>query len=156
MKKFLRIFLTVLILGLVFFVYYRYYRDFGDGVKAGTLNYVVRKGYIFKTYEGELIQTGLQSKAPNALQSNEFSFSVENKAVAEKLELATGKEVQLHYTEYLGSIPGAGIVSLSSTALFRSSRGSRGVGFRRGGVALIFQPCDIFFLSGGQVVREVE
>src|ERR1700677_2235703 len=108
MKKFLSIFLTAVILMLGFFFYYRYYRDFGDGVKAGTLNYVVRKGYVFKTYEGELIQTGLQSKAPNALQSNEFSFSVENKEVAIKLELATGKEVQLHYTEYLGAIPWRG------------------------------------------------
>jgi hypothetical protein len=129
MKKFLRIFVTVVILGLVFFVYYRYYRDFGDGVKAGTLNYVVRKGYIFKTYEGELIQTGLQSKAPNALQSNEFSFSVENKAVAEKLELATGKEVQLHYTEYLGSIPWRGYSQFIVDSIISIEPGKPGGGF---------------------------
>jgi hypothetical protein len=129
MKKFLRIFVTVVILGLVFFFYYRYYRDFGDGVKAGTLNYVVRKGYIFKTYEGELIQTGLQSKAPNALQSNEFSFSVENKEVAEKLELATGKEVQLHYTEYLGSIPWRGYSKFIVDSIISIEPGKPGGGF---------------------------
>ena len=129
MKKFLRIFVTVVILMLVFFFYYRYYRDFGDGVKAGTLNYVVRKGYIFKTYEGELIQTGLQSKAPNALQSNEFSFSVENKAVAEKLELATGKEVQLHYTEYLGSIPWRGYSEFIVDSIISIEPGKPGGGF---------------------------
>ena len=129
MKKFLRIFVTVVILMLVFFFYYRYYRDFGDGVKAGTLNYVVRKGYVFKTYEGELIQTGLQSKAPNALQSNEFSFSVENKAVAEKLELATGKEVQLHYTEYLGSIPWRGYSEFIVDSIISIEPGKPGGGF---------------------------
>jgi hypothetical protein len=129
MKKFLRIFVTVVILMLVFFFYYRYYRDFGDGVKAGTLNYVVRKGYVFKTYEGELIQTGLQSKAPNALQSNEFSFSVENKAVAEKLELATGKEVQLHYTEYLGSIPWRGYSTFIVDSIISIEPGKPGGGF---------------------------
>src|ERR1700742_703297 len=104
MKKFLRIFVAVLVLGLLLFFFVRYYWVFGDGVKAGTLNYVVRKGYVFKTYEGELIQTGLQSKAPNSMQSNDFLFSVDNEAVAKKLELASGQQVQLHYKEYVGTI----------------------------------------------------
>lgn len=108
MKKFLRIFIAVVVLALVFFISVRYYWVFGDGVKAGTLNQVVRKGYIFKTYEGELIQTGLQSKAPNSMQSNQFSFSVDNEEVAKKLELASGKLVQLHYKEYVGTIPWRG------------------------------------------------
>ena len=108
MKKFLRIFVVVVVLGLVLFFFVRFYWVFGDGVKAGTLNYVVRKGYIFKTYEGELIQTGLQSKVPNSLMSNEFTFSVDNEAVAKRLELASGKEVQLHYREYVGALPWRG------------------------------------------------
>ena len=108
MKKFLRIFVAVIVVGLLLFFYLHYYYVFGEGVKAGTLNYVVKKGYIFKTYEGELIQTGLQSKAPNSMQSNEFSFSIIDEAVARKLELASGKEVQLHYLEYLGTLPWRG------------------------------------------------
>jgi hypothetical protein len=109
MKKGLLIFFAciILILGLIF--YYRYYRPFADdGVKAGTLNYVVHKGYVFKTYEGELIQTGLQSKAPMSMQSNEFSFSIVDEVLAKRLELASGKEVQLHYVEYLGTLPWRG------------------------------------------------
>lgn len=108
MKKILRIVVAVLVLGLVLFFFVRYYWVFGDGVKAGTLNYVVRKGYVFKTYEGEVILTGLQSKAANSMQSNEFLFSVDNKDVAEKLMLASGKQVQLHYKEYTGSVPWRG------------------------------------------------
>ncbi|HEY4063694.1 MAG TPA: hypothetical protein VGM30_17420 [Puia sp.] len=108
MKKFLGISVAVILLiGLLFFVV-RYYWVFGDGVKAGTLNYIVHKGYIFKTYEGELIQTGLQSKVPNSLMSNEFTFSIDNEAVARKLELASGKDVQLHYKEYVGALPWRG------------------------------------------------
>jgi hypothetical protein len=108
MKKFLGISVAVIVLiGLLFFVV-RYYWVFGDGVKAGTLNYIVHKGYIFKTYEGELIQTGLQSKVPNSLMSNEFTFSIDNEAVARKLELASGKDVQLHYKEYVGALPWRG------------------------------------------------
>ena len=109
MKKGLLIFFACIILILGFIFYYRYYRPFADdGVKAGTLNYVVHKGYIFKTYEGELIQTGLQSKAPMSMQSNEFSFSVVDEVLAKRLELASGKEVQLHYVEYLGTLPWRG------------------------------------------------
>lgn len=108
MKKILGIIIAIVVVALVLFLSVRYYWVFGDGVKAGTLNYVVRKGYVFKTYEGELIQTGLQSKAPNSMQSNEFLFSVDNKGVAEKLELASGKQVQLHYKEYVGTLPWRG------------------------------------------------
>jgi hypothetical protein len=108
MKKILGIILVICILVFGGFFFTRFYWVFGDGVKAGTLNYVVRKGYIFKTYEGEMIQTGLQSKGPNSMQSNEFSFSVSDEAVAKRLELASGKEVQLHYKEYTGSVPWRG------------------------------------------------
>ena len=108
MKKFLSILSVLVVLFVVIFFVVRYYWVFGDGVKAGTLNYIVHKGYIFKTYEGELIQTGLQSKVPNALQSNEFTFSIDNEAVAKRLELASGKDVQLHYKEYVGALPWRG------------------------------------------------
>src|ERR1700759_4610140 len=108
MKKFLKILNAVVVLGLLVFVWVRYYLVFGDGVKAGTLNYVVRKGYMFKTWEGEVILTGLQSKAGTSMQSNEFLFSVDNDDVAKKLELASGSLVQLHYKEYNGAIPWRG------------------------------------------------
>jgi hypothetical protein len=108
MKKFLRIFVAVVIVGLVLFFLFRYYFVFGEGVKAGTLNYVVKKGFIFKTYEGKLIQTGLKSLAPNSMQSNEFTFSIADEAVALRLMVNSGREVELHYKEYMGSVPWRG------------------------------------------------
>jgi hypothetical protein len=108
MKKFLGIFVAVIVIGLVLFILFRYYFVFGRGVKAGVLNYVVEKGYIFKTYEGELIQTGLKSLAPNSMQSNEFTFSISDAAIAQKLMLSSGKEVLLHYKEYKGALPWRG------------------------------------------------
>jgi hypothetical protein len=108
MKKFLRIFVAVIIIGLVLFFGIRYYYPFGEGVKAGTLNYVVRKGLLFKTYEGKMIQAGLKSNAPNSMQSNEFIFSISNAAIANRLMLNSGKNVELHYTEYFGSVPWRG------------------------------------------------
>jgi hypothetical protein len=108
MKKVLGIIVGVVVLVLVIFFSMRYYFVFGEGVKAGTLNYIVKKGYIFKTYEGEMILTGLQSKAPNSMQSNEFTFSIEDAALAQRLMLNSGRELQVHYKEYLGSVPWRG------------------------------------------------
>jgi|SRR6185437_9566055 hypothetical protein len=108
MKKIVWISIAVVVVGLGLFVVSRYYWVFAYGYRAGTLNYVVLKGYIWKTYEGELIQTGIKSKMPGAIQSNQFDFSISDKNVAQKLELASGKEVQLHYREYFGALPWRG------------------------------------------------
>jgi hypothetical protein len=98
----------ILFLLLLGYFSYKYYFVFGRGVKAGELNYFVQKGYVFKTYEGRLIQSGYRSKQPGALQSNEFEFSVVNEQVAQKLMNCSGKVVELHYKEYLGALPWRG------------------------------------------------
>ncbi len=109
MKKFLTISIIVLVLvGIVVF-WWRFYFVFGEGVKAGTLNYIVKKGYLFKTWEGKLIQTGFKTPAPGAIQSNEFQFSVVNDAAAQSLERASGKFVELRYKEYLAPLPWRGV-----------------------------------------------
>ena len=83
---------------------------FGTGVKAGELNFIVYKGYVFKTYEGRLIQAGYNSKnSTGSIQSNEFNFSVKDKSVARKLERCAGKHVELHYKEYFGALPWRGM-----------------------------------------------
>jgi hypothetical protein len=82
---------------------------FGEGVKAGDLNYLVRKGYIFKTWEGRLIQTGFKTPTPGAIQSNEFEFSITNDSLATVLERASGKFVELRYKEYIRPLPWRGM-----------------------------------------------
>ena len=108
MRRFLWITIITILLIVVGIVYWRCFWVFGEGVKAGELNFVVKKGYIFKTYEGKMIQTGLRSKTAGTIQSYEFEFSVVNKAIADTLMLSSGKEVELHYKEYLSSIPWRG------------------------------------------------
>ncbi|SRR5579871_760117 len=108
MKKFLAYTILIIVVGLILFFLARYYYVFGEGVKAGQLNYVVKKGYVFKTYEGKLIQSGFRATTPGAVQSYEFEFSIENKRIADTLMLNSGKEVELHYKEYLGSVPWRG------------------------------------------------
>jgi hypothetical protein len=99
----------VILLILAGFFYYRYYFVFGEGVKAGQLNYFVKKGYVFKTNEGRLIQTGIRSQAPGNVASNEFIFSVQDEKVAAKLNQSAGSTLELHYKEYLHALPWRGV-----------------------------------------------
>ena len=93
------------------FIFFKFYFVFGEGVKAGELNFVVYKGYVFKTYEGRAIQAGFgkgKGTNPGMIQSYEFDFSITDKAVADSLMRCGGKTVELHYKEYLGTLPWRG------------------------------------------------
>jgi hypothetical protein len=107
-NKFLRwlVIVCVLILGLAF--WWRYYFVFGEGVKSGELNYLVKKGNIFKTYEGKLIQVGFRSKEVGTLQSYDFEFSVVDDSIAKILMNNSGDHFDLHYKEYKGALPWRG------------------------------------------------
>ena len=109
-RKIVTILTIVVVLAAASFVFFKFYFVFGSGVKAGELNLFVYKGYVFKTYEGRLIQAGYNSKNSNAtIQSNEFNFSVKDENVAKQLERCAGKFVELHYKEYLGTLPWRGM-----------------------------------------------
>ena len=109
-KKILTTLSIIIVLAAAAFVFFKFFYVFGTGVKAGELNLFVYKGYVFKTYEGRLIQAGYNSKnSNNTIQSNEFNFSVKNENVAKQLERCTGKMVELHYKEYLGTLPWRGM-----------------------------------------------
>jgi hypothetical protein len=103
------ILLAIVIGGLVFWWNYLYV--FGEGVKSGQLNYVVKKGNIFKTYEGKLIQSGFRSQPATGLQSYEFEFSVVNDSIANVLMNNSGNYFDLHYKEYKGALPWRGYSS---------------------------------------------
>ena len=114
-KKWTRNILILLVIALAAFIYFRYFFVFGSGVKAGELNYVVNKGYVFKTYEGKLIQSGFNNSssintkgAPSIVQSNQFEFSIADKAVADSLMRCGGREVELSYKEYIAPVPWRG------------------------------------------------
>ncbi|MBN2742296.1 MAG: hypothetical protein JXR39_00215 [Marinilabiliaceae bacterium] len=109
MKKLLFILSLIIVLAIAGTIYWRYYFVFGQGVKAGNLNFLVYKGYMFKTWEGRLIQSGFKTKTPGAIQSNEFDFSVANDSIARILELNSGKEIEVRYSEYLHPLPWRGM-----------------------------------------------
>ena len=103
-----------LILAAGLFVYFRFYFVFGDGVKAGELNQFTYKGYVWKTYEGRLIQAGFKGSVPKTggtatIQSYIFDFSVSNEEIANELMRCSGKTIEVHYKEYLGALPWRGM-----------------------------------------------
>ncbi|MBO4567112.1 MAG: hypothetical protein J5695_07785 [Bacteroidales bacterium] len=101
--------IMVLLLGGAGFFYFKFYFVLGEGVKAGELNQIVHKGWVWKTYEGRLIMTGFRgSTQGNGIQSNEFNFSVVDKTVADSLMRCSGKLVELKYKEYSGTLPWRG------------------------------------------------
>ncbi|MCR4571914.1 MAG: hypothetical protein K5652_06915 [Bacteroidales bacterium] len=124
MKTFKKIvILTIVVLLLVAggWIFIHFFWTFGTGVKAGELNQVVYKGWIWKTYEGRLIMSGFKNdKKGSGLQSNEFTFSVDKKAegrkangavysVADSLMRCSGKLVQVKYKEFRGALPWRGM-----------------------------------------------
>jgi hypothetical protein len=108
MKRIISITTVIILVVLASVIYWRYYFVFGEGVKAGNLNFVVHKGYVFKTWEGRVIQTGIKSTVTGSIQSNEFDFSIASDSIATRLERSNGKIVELRYKEYLHALPWRG------------------------------------------------
>ena len=70
---------------------------YSDGDRAGVLQKISRKGWICKTYEGELAMSYTPGMAPVL-----WYFSVRDEAIADKVKDAQGKRVVLHYNEHRG------------------------------------------------------
>lgn len=96
------------------FIFFKFCFVYSEGVNEGDINYFQKEGFIFKTYEGKMIQTGLKtanaarSAQGTTIQSNEFKFSVVSEKVAKQLEEGTNTGVKLHWKRYLGTLPWRG------------------------------------------------
>lgn len=105
MKKFVIYLLLILALIIGSTVYWKYYFTYSDGYRAGLLQKFSRKGNIFKTYEGEMILSSVQSNANVAIASEKFFFSVTDKNIAIQLEKVQGESIVVHYREKNGTFP---------------------------------------------------
>ena len=109
MKKVITILSIVLVLALGLFLYFKFWFVYSSGVNEGDINYFQREGFIFKTYEGKMIQSGYNSKnTSSTIQSNEFKFSVEEERIAQQIDNASGRQIKLHWKRYLGTLPWRG------------------------------------------------
>ena len=108
MKKFLVWAIFILILCLVVYFLIATVYTYSDGNRAGRLIKFSHKGYIFKTYEGELNLGGINTTNGGVLINNMWEFSVEGKEVADSLSKLEGRDVTLHYKEKMTALPWRG------------------------------------------------
>jgi hypothetical protein len=71
--------------------------SYSTGERAGWVQKLSQKGWVCKTWEGELAMVSLPGTAPE-----KFVFTIRDDAVAEKVTQAMGKRVALHYEEKVG------------------------------------------------------
>ena len=99
----------IAVLALAAFIFFKFCFVYSEGVNEGDINYFQKEGFIFKTYEGKMIQTGLKNtKVQGSIQSNEFKFSVVSKSVAKQIDEGSNTGVKLHWKRYLGTLPWRG------------------------------------------------
>mgnify|MGYP006932853374 CR=1 FL=1 len=107
--KIIAIVSVLAVVALAVFVYVKFFFVYSQGVNEGDINYFQNEGFIFKTYEGKMIQTGYNSRNSSAtIQSNEFKFSVESEKVAAQLNEMSNVGVRLYWKRYLGTLPWRG------------------------------------------------
>ncbi|HET9635006.1 MAG TPA: hypothetical protein VFP26_03680 [Gemmatimonadaceae bacterium] len=70
---------------------------YSTGERAGYLQKISKKGWICKTWEGEIAMTPLPGATPQY-----FQFTVRNDSIANVLEQNAGKQVSLTYEEHRG------------------------------------------------------
>ncbi len=107
-RKYLFILLGVFVFLVIGWTYWNFFFTYSDGYRAGMLQKFSRKGNIFKTYEGEMILSSVQSNKNVALASEKFLFSVADADVALQLEKLQGKNVVVHYAEKNSTLPWRG------------------------------------------------
>lgn len=71
--------------------------SYSEGERAGYLQKFSKKGWLCKTWEGEL----LLSSMPGAIPER-FAFTVRDDAVVEQLQRAMGQRVQITYEQHVG------------------------------------------------------
>lgn len=86
---------AIVIVVLILWTWFSLSWSYSDGERAGTLQKFSRKGWICKTYEGELALYVVGGVAPEI-----WHFSVRDKALVDAMNEALGKRVRLHYSEH--------------------------------------------------------
>jgi hypothetical protein len=94
-----RFFLALLVLLLLAAVYFwaALSWSYSSGERAGWVQKLSNKGWLCKTWEGELALVSLPGSVPE-----KFYFTIRDDAVAESLSQVMGKRVTLHYEEKVG------------------------------------------------------
>ncbi len=85
------------LIGMALWVAVAFTYTYSEGTRTGYVQKLSRKGWLCKTWEGELAMTTVPGTAPQI-----FNFSVRNDSVAQEIEKIAGSQVSLFYKEHRG------------------------------------------------------
>jgi len=85
------------VIGMLLWVGATLHYTYSEGTRTGFVQKLSRKGWLCKTWEGELAMTTQPGTAPQI-----FNFSVRNDSVAREIEKIEGSQVTLYYKEHRG------------------------------------------------------
>jgi len=86
-----------LLLGFIGYTWVTLHISYSDGERAGFLQKFSRRGWVCKTWEGEILLTSMPGAIPE-----KFEFSVRDDDIARQLQEAAGKRVVLNYEQHKG------------------------------------------------------
>jgi hypothetical protein len=91
------ILIALVVIGAALWTWFALTWSYSEGERAGILQKFSRKGWLCKTYEGELALYVVGGVAPQI-----WDFSTRDPKVADQLSKAVGQHIRLHYTEHRG------------------------------------------------------
>jgi len=88
-------FIVAIVLGFVAFTWLTLHWSYSDGQRAGLLQKFSRRGWICKTYEGEMVLATVAT-----VNAEKFIFSVRDEEIAKQLIADIGQHVTVHYEQH--------------------------------------------------------
>ncbi len=98
--KFSKVFIWLLLIPILLLALYTWGAltwVYSSGERAGYVQKLSQKGWVCKTYEGELILVSMPGT-----QAEKFAFTVRDENIAKKIDETVGKRVRLVYEEHKG------------------------------------------------------
>ncbi len=90
-------FILLLLLALAGYTWFTLTFNYSSGERAGFMQKLSKKGWVCKTWEGELSLVALPGAAPE-----KFEFSVRDDEIAARINAAVGQRVALTYEQHKG------------------------------------------------------
>jgi hypothetical protein len=97
LRRFVLLFLVCAVVLLALYTFAAWKFTYSAGERAGYVQKFSKKGWICKTWEGELAMANLPGAMPEV-----FNFTVWNDAVAQEINKNMGERVTLHYEQHVG------------------------------------------------------
>ena len=95
--KYFAMLVVVIVLAAAGYTWITLAYAYSAGERAGFMQKLSKKGWVCKTWEGELSLVALPGAAPE-----KFEFSVRDDAVAARINAAVGQRVALSYEQHRG------------------------------------------------------